>query len=176
MIWGSWGPGFRTSWQSSVHPKTLCRCLGKWARKRHDASPQNTCCAERNMGTETLEVPRVWLRISGVKSGTIPETPWKRSQSKFRISRFRTVEDPQTLENKADSLPRLISELCYSQYGWDPFLFWKAPSTEQPELVMKFLTGGTSEMSPENPKSLTSRSVTWRCLIGFSLRRSAWTV
>ena len=45
----------------------------------------------------------------------------------------RTVGDPQTVENKADSLPRLISELCYPQYGWDPFLFWKGPLWEGKE-------------------------------------------
>ena len=28
------GPGFRTSWQSSVRPKTLLRCLAKWSRKK----------------------------------------------------------------------------------------------------------------------------------------------
>ena len=48
MIWGFCGPGFRTSWQSSVRPKTLLGCLEKWSRKRRDASPQNTCRAERN--------------------------------------------------------------------------------------------------------------------------------
>ena len=44
------------------------------------------------------------------------------------------------MENKADSLPRLISELHYPQYGLYPFLFWKGPPMEQPELVTKFLT------------------------------------
>ena len=43
MIWGVWGPRFRTSWQSSVRPKTLPRCLERWSRKRHDVSPQSTC-------------------------------------------------------------------------------------------------------------------------------------
>ena len=43
-------------------------------------------------------------------------------------------------ENKADSLPRLVSELCYPRYGWYRFLFGRVPSMEQPELVMKFLT------------------------------------
>ena len=81
----------------------------------------------RLQGANHLEVPRVRLSISGVKSGTNPETLWKRSQSKFWISRFGTVGDPQTLENKTDSFPRLISELCYPQYSWYPFLFWKGP-------------------------------------------------
>ena len=58
----------------------------------------------------------------------------------------------QTLENKADSLPRLISELCYPQYGWYPFLFWKGPSMEQPELVMKFLTVLGAPLNWLNPK------------------------
>ena len=91
-----------------------------------------------------LEVPWVRLSISGVKSGTHLETPWKRSQSKFRISRFRTVGDPQTLENKADSLP---SELCYPQYGWYLFLFWKAPphGTARAGHEIPNSTGGTSE-------------------------------
>ena len=30
---GFWGPGFRTSWQSSVRPKTLLRCLDKSSRE-----------------------------------------------------------------------------------------------------------------------------------------------
>ena len=30
MIWGFWGPGVQTSWQSSVRPKTLLRCTLKW--------------------------------------------------------------------------------------------------------------------------------------------------
>ena len=76
-----------------------------------------------------LEVPRVRLSISGVKSGTNPEAPRKRSQSKFWFSKFRTVGDPKTLENKWDSLPRLISELCYPQYGWYPFPFLEGPSS-----------------------------------------------
>ena len=42
------------------------------------------------------------------------------TQSKFWISSFRTVGDPKTLENKADSLPRLVPELCYPQYGLYP--------------------------------------------------------
>ena len=95
---------------------------------------------------QNLEVPRVRLSISGVKSGTNPETPRKSSQSKFRISRFRTVGDPETLENKGDSLPRLISELCYSQYGWYPFLFWKGPlhGTARAGHEIPNSTGGTS--------------------------------
>ena len=47
-----WGPGFRTSWQSCVHPKTLLSCLEKWSRKRRDAFPQSTCRAERNLGPQ----------------------------------------------------------------------------------------------------------------------------
>ena len=98
---------------------------------------------------QILEVPRVRLSISGVKPGTNPETPWKRSQSKFWISRFRTVGDPETLENKGDSLPRLISELCYPQYGWYPFLFWKGPlhGTSRAGHEIPNSTGGTSEDS-----------------------------
>ena len=41
-----------------------------------------------------LVEPRVRLSNSRVNSGTDPETPRRRSQSKFRISRFRTVGDP----------------------------------------------------------------------------------
>ena len=55
-------------------------------------------------------------------------------------SRFRTVGDPQTLEDKADSLPRLISEWCYPSTVGNLSFFGRAPSMEQPELVMKFLT------------------------------------
>ena len=70
-----------------------------------------------------------------------PETPRKRSQSKFWISRFRTVGDPQTLENKADSLSRFISENCATPVRLVPFPFLEGPPRlEQPELVMKFLT------------------------------------
>ena len=82
-------------------------------------------------------------------SRTNSETPRKRSQSKFWISRFRTVGDPETLENKADSLPRLISELCYPQYGWYPFLFWKGPlhGTARAGHEIPNSTGGTTEFS-----------------------------
>ena len=30
MIWGFWGPGVQTSWQSSVRSKTMLRCTLKW--------------------------------------------------------------------------------------------------------------------------------------------------
>ena len=106
-----------------------------------NVSHENVSKNERLVpGPRFLSVPRVRLSISRAKSGTNPETPRKRSQSKFWISRFRTVWDPKTLENKGDSLPKLISELCYPQYGLYPFIFWRAPFMEQPELVMKFLT------------------------------------
>ena len=76
-----------------------------------------------------------------MKSGTNPETPWKRSQSKFCISRFRTVGDPQTLENKADSLSQTNFGIVLPPVRLGPFPFFgRAPSMEQPELVMKFLT------------------------------------
>ena len=53
-----------------------------------------------------------------------------------------SVGDPQTLENKADSLPRFISECTLSFFG-------RAPSMKQPELVMRFLTvlGAFSQIS-----------------------------
>ena len=69
-----------------------------------------------------------------------PETPQKRSQSKFWISSFSMAGDPQALEKKAYSLPRLVSEFCYPQYGWCRFLLSRAPSMEQPELVVRFLS------------------------------------
>ena len=37
MIWGFGGPVFRTSWQSSVCPRTLLRCLEKWSTLPHRA-------------------------------------------------------------------------------------------------------------------------------------------
>ena len=97
--------------------------------------------------SKKLDVPRVRFSISGIKSGANPETPRKLSQSEFWISRFRTVGDPETLENKADSLPRLISEMCYPEYGWDPFLFWKGPlhGTVRAGYEFPNSTGGTSE-------------------------------
>ena len=69
------------------------------------------------------------------KIGGAPSTA-KHFRSEIRNKSGNT---PETLENKGDSLPRLISELCYSQYG-NPFFFGRAPFMEQPELVMKFLT------------------------------------
>ena len=62
-------------------------------------------------------------------------------------SRFRTVGDPQTLENKADSLPRLVSELCYPQYGWYRFFFWKGTlhGTARAGHEIPNSSGGTSE-------------------------------
>ena len=62
MIWGFGGPGFQTSWQSSVRPKTLLRCLEKWSRKRRDASPQSTCRAERNPGPRKPQIRNVQIR------------------------------------------------------------------------------------------------------------------
>ena len=88
-------------------------------------------------------MPWARLSISGVESGTNPETPPKRSQtqSKFWISRFCMVGDPQTLKNEACSVPKRVSELCYPQHGWYSFSFWSRPlHTKQSELVMKFLT------------------------------------
>ena len=91
------------------------------------------------------------LSISGVKSGTDLETPRKRSQSKFWISRFRAVGDPKALENTGNSLPRFISELCYPQYGWYPFLFWKGPlhGTARAGHEIPNSTGGTSKFFQE---------------------------
>ena len=99
--------------------------------------------SRRDYRSHCLDVPRVRFSISGTKSGANPEpeTPRKRSRSKFRISRFRTVGDPETVENTGDSLPRFISELCYPQYGWYPFLFWKGPLHE------------TARAGPEIPNS-----------------------
>ena len=62
MIWGFWGPGFRTLWQSSVRPRTLLRCPAKWSRQRRDASPQSTCRAERNPGPRKPQIRNVQIR------------------------------------------------------------------------------------------------------------------
>ena len=111
---------------------------------------------KQNFGTHP--VPRQSRKVVYVYFGGAPstvehfwseilETPRKRSQSKFRISKFRTVGDPQTLENKAEPLPRLISELCYPQYGWYRFLFWKGPFHGTARAGHEFpnSTGGTSD-------------------------------
>ena len=50
------------------------------------------------------------------------------------------VGDPQTLQNKAYSLLRIVLPPVRLVVVLVPFLFWRAPSMEQPELVMKFLT------------------------------------
>ena len=113
-------------------------------------------------------MPRVRLSMSGAKfQNKSGKTPGKRSQSQFCISRLRTVGDPQTLENKADSLPRIVSELCCPQYGWYRFRFWRGPSQKQPELVMKFLTvlgarlkDGASGGSLQSPESRAKTSWT----------------
>ena len=53
-------------------------------RRRHGGRGMLACNLHRlTRVTLPLEVPRVRLRISGAKSGRGPETPWKRSQSKF---------------------------------------------------------------------------------------------
>ena len=54
----------------------------------------------------------------------------------------------ETLEDKGDSLPRLISEMCYPQYGWYPFLFWKGPldGTARAGHEIPNSTGGTSDL------------------------------
>ena len=69
----------------------------------------------------------------------------RHSQSNSEASGFRVVGDPQSLDNKADSIPRLgprgVSELCYPQYTWYCFLFFGRDNPmEEPELVVTFLT------------------------------------
>ena len=77
MIWGFWGAGFRTSWQSSVRPKTLLRCLEKWSRKRRVASPQNSCRAERNPGPRKPQIRNVQIR-----NLALPWFVWKGAATK----------------------------------------------------------------------------------------------
>ena len=62
MIWGFCRPGFRTSWQSYVRPKTLLRCSEKWSRRRRDASPQSACRAERNPRPRKPQIRNVQIR------------------------------------------------------------------------------------------------------------------
>ena len=145
----------------SAQPPSFCRIPGKI---RNQPAPNPPKFAQLRLsrvkawsspargykfGCETreLEVPRIRLSIFGVNSSTNPETPWKRSQTEVWISKFRMVGDPQPLANKADSLPRFISELCYPQYGWYPFLFWKGPlhGTARAGHEIPNSTGGTSE-------------------------------
>ena len=61
------------------------------------------CCGSRcSLWSIDICVSQVWrstVKHLWRKIGTTPEIPRKRSQSKFWISRFRTVGDPQTLEN-----------------------------------------------------------------------------
>ena len=59
-----------------------------------------------------------------------------------------TIGDTQTLENKNRFPPRLVSELCTPNPVGTVSFFERAPSMEQQELVMKFLTvlGGTSDL------------------------------
>ena len=71
-------------------------------------------------------MPRVRFSLSRPTCGANPEVLRKHPESKFWISRLCTVGDPQTLKNKAYSVPRGISELCYPQYGWSRLLFWRA--------------------------------------------------
>ena len=52
----------RTLWQSSVHPKTLLRCLEKWSTKRCDASPHSTCRAEWYPGPRKPQIRNVQIR------------------------------------------------------------------------------------------------------------------
>ena len=53
----------------------------------------------------------------------------------------------QTLGNKAYSLPRLVSELCYPQYGWYRFHFWRGPlhATARAGHGILNSTGGTAD-------------------------------
>ena len=85
-------------------------------------------------------MPRVRFSISGTKSGISPEALRKHSQCKFRISRFRTVGDPQTLENKY--IPSLEEfQNCAMPVRLGPFPFFgRAPSIERTELVMESST------------------------------------
>ena len=53
----------------------------------------------------------------------------------------------QTLENKAHSVPRYVSELCCPQYGWYRFFFWRGPLHERIRAGHEILnsTGEASE-------------------------------
>ena len=70
------------------------------------------------------------------KSGKNPETLSEQIPN-FQVSYGWRIPNP---ENEADSLPKLVSELCYppSTVGTG-FFFGRAPSMEQ-LIVMKFLT------------------------------------
>ena len=57
-----------------------CNCNPLGPRSLHRIPPHTHVVIRAK---RLLEVPRVRLSIPGVKSGTNPETPWKRSQSKF---------------------------------------------------------------------------------------------
>ena len=50
------------------------------------------------------------------------------------------MEIRQALENKANSVPRGVSEFCYPNTVDTISFLGGPPSMEQPELVMKFLT------------------------------------
>ena len=60
------------------------------------------------------------------------------------------VGDPQTLENKADSIPKEFQNCATTSTVGTTSFFGGAPSMEQPELVMKFLTALGAPLSNWN--------------------------
>ena len=119
---GFWGLGIRTSWQSSVRPKTLHRCLQKRSRKRRDVSPQSTCRAERNPGPRKPQIRNVQIRNLAVLEHLLLKF--------MRVSRFWGVwghvalqqGSPSVSWNAALSCPLMASN--YVKLYLVPISFW----------------------------------------------------
>ena len=86
------GKTFQTPSPDSIqhrhtHRNLTGKCFGT------QRQPENRIRLNRPMNktepNRTREPPSVQLRISGRRSGSSPETPWKRSQSKFWNSWLR---------------------------------------------------------------------------------------
>ena len=101
--------------------------------------------------TQLLEVPQVRLSISGAKSGTNPETQYwtlKVNPSRPRICAltilefpgFVRLEIPKPWKIKQIPSPEEFQNCATPSTVGSVSFFGGAPSTEQPELVMKFLT------------------------------------
>ena len=90
MIWRFWGPGCWTSWQSSVRPKTLLRCLAKRSRKRRDASSQSTYRAERNRGPRKPQIRNVQIRNLAVLDRNGPF--WNKEKIRQKLA-FRALRE-----------------------------------------------------------------------------------
>ena len=143
--------GFKEGSRRHRHTHTYISMRALWS-DRHAAaaaaaaapsmSPKSDCIRLRCFGGAPSTVKHFRSEIRN-KSGNTPETLSEQILN-FQVSYGWSSRNP---ENKGDSLPRLISELCYPQHNWYPSFFWKGPfhGAARAGHEIPSSTGGTSE-------------------------------